>query len=59
MRVKALKYMAGLYIERVPGKIYDIPTGEARRLIAAGFAEPVAKEQKRATKKRKPVKRKK
>lgn len=50
MKVKALKYMAGLYVERIPGKVYDIPKPEALRLIAAGFAEEVTQAPKRGRK---------
>lgn len=40
MKVKMLVSMAGLSL-REPGQILELDEQEAKRLIAAGFAEPV------------------
>ncbi len=41
MRVRLLTGLAGRGFSHAPGAVIRVSTGEGRRLIEAGFAEPV------------------
>ncbi len=49
MRVKMLQQMVGPRQVRSPGDVLDLDDAEARRLLAAGFAELVPPEVETAT----------
>jgi len=51
MRIKFLTSAAGAHGSFAPGQVGDVPADEAKRLIAAGYAEAATPKIETATKK--------